>query len=365
VTDQANTDQTSDDQTSDAPADAVSTGADPAVVGPYLARVLDEPAWEQSSVSLISGGKSNLTYEVASPAGSIVLRRPPLAAVLPTAHDMGREFRVQSALQDTPVPVAKVLHLCTDTEVLGAPFYLMDKIDGHVLRTELPPGLADGPAERTAMADALVDVLVAIHAVPTTGALEGYGPPEGYLARQLRRWTRQWEASREVELPALDALAADLSAGAPEQRETTLVHGDYRLDNTMIDRQDPSRILAVLDWELSTLGDPLADIGLLGVYWSGGSSKATNPLVQTVTGLPGFPSRGQVFESYAERSGRDVSVLPWYLAFGYFKLAVISAGIAARARAGGMVGEGFDTAGAAVPVLVDSGREALASGSVD
>jgi aminoglycoside phosphotransferase (APT) family kinase protein len=278
---------------------------------------------------------------------------------------MGREFRVQSALADTPVPVPLVRHLCTDEEVLGAPFYVMDKVDGHVLRGDLPPGVADGPAERQRLADALVDVLVAIHAVPTTGGLEGYGPPEGYLARQLRRWTRQWEASREVELPELDALAADLSADPPEQRETTLVHGDYRLDNTMIDKDDPGHVLAVLDWELSTLGDPLADVGLLGVYWSGGSASAANPIVQTVTGLPGFPSRAEVMTTYAERSGRSTDALPWYLAFGYFKLAVISAGIAARARAGGMVGEGFDSAGAAVPILVDAGRSVLASGSVE
>jgi aminoglycoside phosphotransferase (APT) family kinase protein len=344
---------------------AVSTGADPAVVGPYLASVFDEPAWTECSVSLISGGKSNLTYEVTSGAGSLVLRRPPLAAVLPTAHDMGREYRVQSALADTPVPVPLVRHLCTDESVLGAPFYLMDKVDGHVLRGELPAGFADSDGDRTRMADALVDVLVAIHAVPTDGALEGYGPPEGYLARQLRRWTRQWEASREVELPELDALAADLTTRAPEQRETTLVHGDYRLDNTMISRTDPGQVIAVLDWELSTLGDPLADVGLLGVYWSGGSSNAANPIVQTVTGLPGFPKRAEVLETYAERSGRSTDALPWYLAFGYFKLAVISAGIAARARAGGMVGEGFDMASAAVPVLVESGRSVLASGSVE
>src|SRR3954447_4142704 len=150
-------------------ADPVSTGADPSVVGPYLAEVLGEPGWSQCSVSLISGGKSNLTYEVSAEPGSVVLRRPPLAAVLPTAHDMGREYRVQSALVDTPVPVAHMRHLCTDESALGATFYVMDKVEGHVLRGELPPGFADDPAERRRMADALVDVLVAIHAVPTTG----------------------------------------------------------------------------------------------------------------------------------------------------------------------------------------------------
>src|SRR3954453_3714732 len=304
------------DESGGEPHGPVSTGAKPGTVGPYLARVLGDPAWEDCAVSLISGGKSNLTYEVTSSAGSVVLRRPPLAAVLPTAHDMGREYRVQSALADTPVPVPRVRHLCTDETVLGAQFYVMDKVDGLVLPGTLPEGYAARPEERKRMADPLVDVLVAIHAVPVTGALEGYGPPEGYLARQLRRWTRQWEASREVELPELDALAADLSSGAPEQRETTLVHGDYRLDNTMIDRTDPGRVRAVLDWELSTLGDPLADVGLLGVYWSGGSSSngsasgdgasvGTESLVQTVTGLPGFPSRAEVMDTYAQRSGRS------------------------------------------------------------
>jgi aminoglycoside phosphotransferase (APT) family kinase protein len=258
-----------------------------------------------------------------------------------------------------------VRHLCTDESVLGAPFYVMDKVDGLVLRGELPPGFAETPEQRQAMASQLVDVLVAIHSVPTTGALEGYGPPEGYLARQLRRWTRQWDASREVELPALDALAADLAASPPEQHETTLVHGDYRLDNTMVDPNDPGRILAVLDWELSTLGDPLADVGLLGVYWSGGPDDPTNQIVPAVTGLPGFPSRGEVLETYAERSGRATDALPWYVAFGYFKLAVISAGIAARARAGGMVGEGFDLASKAVPALVESGHAVLDEDRVD
>lgn len=343
----------------------VSTGAAPDLVGPYLARVLSDERWVSPEVSLVAGGKSNLTYIVTSPAGRVVLRRPPLAAVLPTAHDMEREHRVLAALQATPVPVPQVLDLCTDTAVLGAPFYVMAYVDGLVLREDIPAGYADGPAEREKIADSVVDVLLAIHAVPTGGALEGFGRPDGYLARQIRRWTGQWEQSREVDLPALDALAKDLSAGMPEQRETTLVHGDYRLDNMLVDKETPGKVLAVLDWELSTLGDPLADVGLLGVYW-GGSEGVDEPLlVKRVTSQAGFPLRSQVLTRYAERSGRDAEAMPWYVAFGYFKLAVIAAGIAARARAGGMLGEGFDTVAATVPVIVDQGRRILSDGTLD
>ena len=343
----------------------VSTGAAPDILGPHLARVLGDERWSSPSVALVAGGKSNLTYVVSSDAGRVVVRRPPLAAVLPTAHDMEREYRVLSALQDTPVPVPRVLDLCTDTAVLGAPFYVMDYVDGLVLREEIPAGYADEPAERERIADAVVDVLLAIHAVPIDGSLSGFGRPDGYLARQIRRWTGQWEQSREVELPALDALAKDLSAQLPEQRETTLVHGDYRLDNMLVDKNTPGEVLAVLDWELSTLGDPLADVGLLGVYWGAPDERGSSALVKRVTSLPGFPSRSHVLGRYAERSGRDPGPMPWYVAFGYFKLAVIAAGIAARVRAGGMVGEGFDSLAATVPALVDEGRRSLADHTLD
>ncbi len=359
---------------SEAPAEAdPRRGAPPQIVGPYLARVLENPAWNECTVELIAGGKSNLTYAIASPAGEVVLRRPPLTAVLPTAHDMVREHRVLAALAGTDVPVPAVFHLCTDVDVVGAPFYVMDRVHGLVIRDTVPAGYADSSAEKSRIADALVETLVAIHGVPTTGALEGYGRPAGYLARQIRRWTGQWEATKSAVAAAdpallddLDALAADLSAHLPDQRETTLVHGDYRLDNTMLDPADPGRVVAVLDWELSTLGDPLADVGLLGVYWgtptTADSAEVANQITSRVTSEPGFPMRDEVFERYAQRSGRDLSALPWYLAFGYFKLAVIATGIAARHQAGGMIGEGFDTAAASVPPLVTSGRQILAAG---
>jgi aminoglycoside phosphotransferase (APT) family kinase protein len=343
-------------------------GAPPEIVGPYLARVLGDDGWSECQVELVAGGKSNLTYVISSKAGEVVLRRPPLAAVLPTAHDMVREHRVLSALQDTDVPVPIVHHLCTDVSVVGAPFYVMAKVNGLIVRDTVPDGYADSPAERSRIADALVETLIAIHRVPIDGALDGYGRTDGYLARQIRRWNAQWEATKEAVasdtlLGELDRLATQLSAELPEQRETTLVHGDFRLDNTMLDPKDPGHILAVLDWELSTLGDPLADVGIIGVYWGDRNAPADDhQLTARVTLEPGFPSRIEVFRRYAERSGRDISALPWYLAFGYFKLAVIATGIAARHQAGGMIGEGFDSAAGSVPGLVKNGLDMLAHG---
>ncbi len=347
-------------------------GAPPEVVGPYLASVLGSPEWATCEVVLIAGGKSNLTYAISSAAGEVVLRRPPLAAVLPTAHDMVREHRVLAALADTDVPVPTVYHLCTDLDVIGAPFYLMNRVDGLVIRDKVPAGYADSAAERSAITDALVETLVAIHRVPLTGGLDGYGRPDGYLARQIKRWNGQWEATKaavataDAPLDELDRLACELSSSLPEQRETALVHGDFRLDNTMLDPSDPGRVVAVLDWELSTLGDPLADVGLIGVYWGSRISTPTSgQLTSRVTLEPGFPTRAEVFERYARVSGRDLSQLAWYMAFGYFKLAVIATGVAARHQAGGMIGEGFDAVAATVPPLVTSGLEVLESGKLD
>ena len=347
-------------------------GAPPEIVGPYLARVLGSEQWADCTVELIAGGKSNLTYAISSAAGEVVLRRPPLAAVLPTAHDMVREHRVLAALADTDVPVPIVHDLCTDTSVIGAPFYVMERVDGVVVRDVVPPGYADSPAQRSAIADALVKTLVAIHASPLTGGLEGYGKPAGYLTRQIRRWTGQWEATKaavqtaDAPLAELDQLAAALGAQMPEQIGSGLVHGDFRLDNTMLDPADPGRVIAVLDWELSTLGDPLADVGLLGVYWGSRlDAPSKSDLTTRVTTEPGFPRRSEVFERYATLSGRDLSALPWYVAFGYFKLAVIATGIAARHAASGMIGEEFDSAATAMPPLVSAGLAVLSDGLSD
>ena len=343
-------------------------GADPAVVGPYLASVLGDERWSRVRVDLIAAGMSNLTYVVTPEGGSdddaVILRRPPTGAVLATAHDMAREHRVVSALGPTAVPVPRTLHLCTDPAVLGAPFYVMERVVGLHVVDRIPAGYADEPAQRRAIGDGLVDVLADLHAVDHVAVgLSDFGRPEGFMARQVRRWTQQWDATRDRERPGLDALAARLAQTVPTTQRDGIVHGDFRLDNCLLDPQTPGRIRAVLDWEMSTLGDPLADLGMLHVYWpqTGEESVAGQ---STVTALEGFPTRAEVAARYADRSGLDLSDLPWYVAFAYFKFAAIVAGIVARSAAGAMAGK--DTAGYAdrIDPCVERGRAALDDGAI-
>lgn len=341
-----------------------SAGADPSIVGPHLARALDDPRWTGCEVALIAGGKSNLTYRVRCPAGAVVLRRPPLGHVLPTAHDMVREHTVMSALAGTLVPVPRMLHLCVDVDVLGAPFYVMELVAGHICRDALPAGYADSPVQRRHIGEALVDVLAALHAVdPADVGLQGFGRPEGYLERQVRRWGTQWQATRIDGHESLDRLAADLAAAVPTTQRHTVVHGDYRLDNTVLDPTRPGRIAAVLDWEMSTLGDPLADLGVLLGYWSqadDAGARTRAAVVPAATIEPGFPTRAQVADRYAGRTGLDLTPLPWYAAFAAFKLAVVCAGIVARVGGGAMVGSGFDGIEDRIAPLVEIGRSTLA-----
>ncbi|MBC7375190.1 MAG: phosphotransferase family protein [Frankiales bacterium] len=345
-------------------APAPTAGADPTVVGPHLAVALGDDAWQDCRVTLIAGGKSNLTYRVDSPAGSLVLRRPPLGHVLPTAHDMVREHTVMSALAGTAVPVPRMLHLCIDREVLGQPFYVMELVEGPICREELPPGYADEPAQRREVGRGLVGVLADLHQVdPAAVGLGEFGRPAGYLERQVRRWSAQWEATRIDGHEQLDQLATDLAADVPTSQRYTVVHGDYRLDNTVLHPTEPGRIAAVLDWEMSTLGDPLADLGVLLGYWSQADDAGfrTDALVvPAATVLPGFPTRAEVAELYAERTGLDLTPLPWYAAFAAYKLAVVCAGIVARVRGGAMVGDGFDGIEQRIGPLVQIGRSTLA-----
>jgi aminoglycoside phosphotransferase (APT) family kinase protein len=346
----------------------VVPGADPAVVGPYLARALGDDRWSTLEVALIAGGKSNLTYRVDSPAGSVVLRRPPLGHVLPTAHDMVREHTVMSALGGTPVPVPRTLHLCTDAGVLGAPFYVMERVEGHVCREDLPAGYADRVEQRRAVGEGLVGVLAALHEVrPDEVGLGSFGRPEGYLERQVRRWLTQWDSTRLEGHDGIDALGADLAAQVPATQRHAVVHGDYRLDNTILDPARPGRVAAVLDWEMSTLGDPLADLGILLGYWSQADDAGARTealVVPAATVLEGFPTRAEVAELYAARTGLDLAPLPWYVSFAAFKLAVVCAGIVARVRAGAMVGPGFDGIEQRIGPLVEMGRSALADRAV-
>jgi len=290
----------------------------------------------------ISGGHSNLTYRVTDAAGRTwALRRPPLGKRLGSAHDMAREHKVVSALGPTDVPVAPVVGLCEDESVNGAPFYVMEFVEGPILRGLAEADAFPDEADRRAIGERVVDTLIAIHAVdPDAVGLGDLGRKEDYVARQLRRWHGQWEKSKTRELAAIDAVHERLSARIPEQGPATIVHGDYRLDNMIL--TPGGEVTAVVDWELCTLGDPLADVGLLMVYWPQAGEDEVS-LGQPATMAPGFPSREEMKARYAERSGRDLSQLDFFVALGYWKLAIILEGVYARYAAGqyGQVDEGI------------------------
>ncbi|MFI7321382.1 phosphotransferase family protein [Streptomyces venezuelae] len=310
------------------------------------------------SARLIEGGRSNLTYAVTDGTSRWVVRRPPLGHVLATAHDMKREHRVIAALHPTDVPVPAPVLLCEDESVIGAPFYVMEFVDGTPYRTaeELAPL---GPERTRAAVLGLVDTLVDLHAVdPAAVGLGDFGRPEGFLDRQLRRWGKQLDASRNRELAGIDELHAALGRSLPDSPAPTVIHGDYRLDNVLIG--DDDRTKAILDWEMSTLGDPLTDLGLLVMY----SAKLEVPdsPVSTTAGAPGHPDPAELIERYAARSGRDVSAVSWYTAFAWFKLAVILEGIHYRYTLGQTVGAGFDRIGELVPVFIQHGLTTLQEG---
>ncbi len=347
-------------------------GADPAAVGAWLASQLDDPAWTSSTLRPIGGGRSNLTYRVDSAAGSVVLRRPPVGAVAATAHDMGRERRVISALSGTAVPVPEVLAHSEGGPPVDAPCFVMEYLEGVVPLAELPAGWATEAPDRRRAGEVLVEVLARLHAVdPEAVGLGEFGRPEGFLARQVRRWGTQWDAARDANdtdthtAAELSRLSEALAAGVPRTQRDTIVHGDYRIDNCLFDAADPGRILAVLDWELSTLGDPLADLGLLLVYWHEADDAPIWRAAQHLsspTGLPGFPRRTEVAQAYAAHTGLDLAPLPWYVAFGAFKLAVVLAGILARVRAGmvpASMAAGLD---GSIDPLVALGHHVLAEG---
>jgi aminoglycoside phosphotransferase (APT) family kinase protein len=308
------------------------------------------------SAELIAGGRSNLTYGITDGEHEWVLRRPPLGHVLPTAHDMAREYKVITALVDTDVPVPRTYALCEDNDVNGAPFYVMERVHGRVLRTgEELASLT--PDEAAACSRELVDVLARIHRVDYEAVgLADFGHPDGFMERQLRRWGQQWERSKAEDLPAVDEVARRLRNALPESGPPTIVHGDYRLDNTMLANEDAGRVAAVLDWEMSTLGDPLADVGLFLLYW-GQSEAQIIATGQAIDEQAGFASRDEVVELYAKETGRDVDNLDFYVVFAFYKLAIIVEGIAARYRRGKTLGEGFEHMGQMVKSLVDEALE--------
>lgn len=316
---------------------------DPARLGAYLSTRLPElETGERDDIQVERhlAGHSNETFFVRIGSHESVLRRPPRGAFLPTAHDVGREFRVLSALAGSDVRAPRPLLLCEDPDVIGAPFYLMERVSGLVIRDRLPAELDDRSARRS-IGEELVDSLVELHAVDWRAAgLEGFGKPSGYLERQVRRWKGQLALTEPLtrHVAELQGAGEWLAAHVPETGDSTIVHGDYKLDNVAFELGGRPRLSAILDWEMSTLGDPLADLGWMLSFWREPGDPAEFVLdEQTVTRQPGFASRQELIERYEERSGRvvgDESKLSFYLVLAVWKLAILLEGSYARHLAG-------------------------------
>lgn len=349
----------------------VPEGIDAAGLSRYLRQRLPE-CGRLLGAEMISGGRSNLTYLVQTEGGEVILRRPPMGHVLPTAHDMAREYRVLSALTGTEVPVPQPLALCEDLAVTGAPFYLMQRCRGVVIYGDWPSGFetsAGVATDRERLSRALVETLVHLHTIDWQAVgLGDFGRPQGFLARQVRRWGRQWEQNKTRELPAVDEIRRRLESLVPESAAATLVHGDYRLSNTMLAGDDPAQIVAVLDWEMSTIGDPLTDLGVLLTYWSqqddSPARREASGQAGATTSLPGFWSRSQVAAEYQRLSRRSLAALDYYQLFGLYKLAVIAEGIHHRFLLGLTRGEGFDTYENRAPLLAETALAMAAQSSL-
>jgi aminoglycoside phosphotransferase (APT) family kinase protein len=314
-------------------------GLDLAALDGYLRSVgIDRDG--ELRAQLISGGRSNLTFLVHDDSSKWVLRRPPLHGLTPSAHDMAREYRVVAALADTPVPVARAVALCNDDSVLGAPFQMVEYVAGQVVRTRGELEALGNEQVIEDCADALIRVLADLHAVnPSAVGLSDFGKPSGYLDRQVRRWGSQWEL---VRLPDDDRdadvqrLHSALRQSIPEQSRTSIVHGDYRIDNTILDAHDPRRVRAVVDWELSTIGDPLSDAALMCVYRDPSLDLIIN--ADAAWTSPLLPVADELAHRYSLVSGQPLAHWNFYMSLAYFKLAIIAAGIDFRRRMSGRLG---------------------------
>jgi aminoglycoside phosphotransferase (APT) family kinase protein len=310
---------------------------------------------------LLAGGRSNLTYLITDGSSRWVLRRPPLGGLTPSAHDMAREYRVVKALHGH-VPVPRPVVLCEDPDVLGVPFAITGYVDGLTLRTreDLAPY---PPARLRECGFRLIDALAALHAVPYQEVgLGDFGRWEGYLGRQVRRWMDQWRRVATRELPDLELLHRRLTDEVPPESSGTVVHGDFRVDNVLLDRADLGTVRAIVDWEMATLGDPLADLGLTLVYRDPAFSPVIADGAASTSAL--FPAPEELAERYARSSRRDLGRLAFYLALGYYKSAVIAEGINNRYLRGMTVGDGFAEIGQTVPPLAAAGLRALSSASI-
>lgn len=334
---------------------------DPVRVREWLSGV-ETGAVGELTATLIAGGRSNPTYTLTDGSRNWILRRPPQGHVLPTAHDMGREYRALSSLKDTAVPVPRTVGLCEDPSVIGASFYVMDKLDGITLRTQNDTAQLT-EAQRSGLADSMMTTLAELHSIdPAEVGLQDWGRPDGFLARQLSRWQRQWDASATSERPEVAELHRRLSAALPARSYPGIVHGDFKIDNMMVDRADPTRILGVLDWEMSTLGDTVTDLGILCSFWDH-EGEFFNPITAGATALPGFPTRDELVQRYVSARGIDVPDIDWYLVFADFKIAVILEGIHARHAQGHTEGEDFAGVGEMVGPLLGRALERASSSS--
>jgi aminoglycoside phosphotransferase (APT) family kinase protein len=315
-------------------AEAAANTREPLLVLEPLADFLSDNGLEASaelSAEPIGEGHSNVTFILST---GVVLRRPPRGPLPPSAHDVLREARLLRALEGTPVRVPKVLAVCDDEAVIGAPFYVMEQVLGDVITDTMPPAL-DSPEQRALIAEQLIEALVEVHAVDWEAVgLEGFGRPTGYLERQLRRFTGLWEHNRTREVPEVEQVGEWLRENMPPSPPATIVHGDYRLGNTMFAASAPARLIAIFDWEMATIGDPLADLGYMVMHWTQPGDGASKFNLHTVTRLEGFPTRDQLIAGYEQRSGRSMIALNWYVTLALWKAIVFMEGNYKRALEG-------------------------------
>jgi aminoglycoside phosphotransferase (APT) family kinase protein len=310
-------------------------------------------------VERIGEGHSNITFLVQRGNARVVLRRPPRPPLPPSAHDVLREARLLRALEGTPVRVPAVLAVGEDESVLGVPFYVMEEVSGNVLTSAIPAEL-DTPEERRRTSEELVDALVELHNVDWQACgLEGYGKPTGYLERQVRRFTGLWEHNKTRELEVVEELGEWLGQNTPESSEATIVHGDYRLGNVMLAEGAPAELVAIFDWELSTIGDPLADVGYMTVTWVEPDDSQDTMFAQVgaLTRREGFLTRAELIARYEERSGRSMSALNWYQALALWKAAVFMEGNYKRFQSGSSDDQYLAAFDRGVPMLAEKARE--------
>jgi aminoglycoside phosphotransferase (APT) family kinase protein len=350
----------------DTPQDAAELEQPPLVVREPLEAFLDEQGIGEGRVEVerIGEGHSNFTFLVRRGKTRVVLRRPPRPPLPPSAHDVLREARLLRALESTPVRVPRVLAVGDEESGLGVPFYVMEEMHGSVVTTDVPAAI-DTEEGRRRLSQELVDALVEVHAVDWRACgLDGYGKPTGYLERQMRRFTGLWEYNKTRELPVVEEVRDWLAAHLPESPESTIVHGDYRLGNVMVADTAPAELVAIFDWELSTIGDPLADVGYLTVTWAQADDPADISFssLSAATRRPGFMTREELTARYVERSGRSVSALNWYQALALWKAAVFMEGNFKRFTLGASDDQYLAAFDEGVPALAEKAREVAHSG---